>query len=39
VEGLPRVSIQLVRRPELLAPRIERIRGQLIKGLADEDPG
>lgn len=33
VDGLPPVPIQLVRRPEALAPRIERIRAQLAKEL------
>jgi DNA-binding transcriptional LysR family regulator len=37
VEGLPRVSIQLVRRSEPLAPRIERIRAQLSKELGEEE--
>lgn len=36
VEGMPRVPIQLVRRPEPLAPRIERIRAQLAKELGEE---
>lgn len=39
VEGLPRVPIQLVRRPEPLAPRIERIRTQLTKELGEENGG
>lgn len=33
VDGLPPAPIQLVRRPETLAPRIERIRAQLTKEL------
>ena len=36
VDGMPPVAIQLVRRPEPLAPRIERIRAQLSKELGDE---
>lgn len=36
VDGMPRVPIQLVRRPEPLAPRIERIRAQLAKELGAE---
>jgi DNA-binding transcriptional LysR family regulator len=37
VTGMPRVPIQLVRRPESLAPRIERIRAQLSKELGEEE--
>ncbi len=37
VDGVPRVPIQLVRRPEPLAPRIERIRAQLTKELGEPD--
>ena len=39
VDGMPPVAIQLVRRPEPLAPRIERIRAQLSKELGDETEG
>jgi DNA-binding transcriptional LysR family regulator len=39
VDGAPRVSIQLVWRPEPLAPRIEHIRAQLAKGLGGEPAG
>jgi DNA-binding transcriptional LysR family regulator len=35
VAALPPVAIQLVRRPEPLAPRIERIRAQLAKELGE----
>ena len=38
VNGMPPVPIQLVRRPEPLAPRIERIRVQLTKELAEREP-
>ncbi|HEY1505187.1 MAG TPA: LysR family transcriptional regulator [Stellaceae bacterium] len=34
IEGRPRVAIQLVWRPEALAPRIERVRALLAKELA-----
>lgn len=38
VGAVPPVPIQLVRRPEALAPRIERIRAQLAKELGEEEP-
>ncbi|HVA14764.1 MAG TPA: LysR family transcriptional regulator [Stellaceae bacterium] len=38
VNGVPRVPIQLVRRPEPLAPRIERIRAQLAQELGEPEP-
>ncbi|HEY3917924.1 MAG TPA: LysR family transcriptional regulator [Stellaceae bacterium] len=37
IDALPTVPIQLVRRPEPLAPRIERIRAQLTKELGAEE--
>lgn len=39
VADMPRVPIQIVRRPEPLAPRIERIRAQLTKELGAENSG
>jgi DNA-binding transcriptional LysR family regulator len=38
ITDAPRVPIQLVRRPEPLAPRIERIRAQLTKELGEPEP-
>jgi DNA-binding transcriptional LysR family regulator len=39
IDAMPLVPIQLVRRPEPLAPRIERIRTQLTKELGEENGG
>lgn len=38
IKDVPPVPIQLVRRPEILAPRIERIRTQLTKELSEQEP-